>query len=643
MTTLEYRLDYQRLVSEISTRFVHLESAALDAAIDDTLARLGGFTAADRCYLFLFSDDGQWMSNTHEWVREGVSRESHGLQDIPLPVALPYFSQKMAGWEVFHVPRVEQLGPEASAEKKLFQSQKIQSLLVVPMVMEDRLIGCLGLDAVLKPADWPPDTTALLRLVGEVFVNALIRKRNEDALRLSEQRFRDVLRNIPDLYFRTDMDGRLVLTNNEGARLLGHDSVDQVLGLNVVQEFQHDPRARERMLEMLIREGRLRHFEIQLENRLGQKLDVEIHCHLVRDENGKAVAIEGLGRDITLRKQAERELQESQARFRDLVERLPDVFYQIRVFRPDLTPEERDQVDRGIRDLKESDSGRIDSVLDRLVDELGPYLDMTITYANQTAGQVLGYPLDQVGSVTLALVLDPKEMARAERDTLRIFHRQRLYGLDFELLGSRGDRIPLQVNAYLSSNEFPYLVNGVGRDVTELTRAQRELREAKEYNDSILRSMRDSLLVLDPLLRVHMANKATRDILGYEKGDLLGRPFRDIALGGPGFRKILIGPDYDPQADRGFRRGIPGPVRGTDSRPVGRFADRDRVGRTDSAHRHHLRGPRYAQNQGTTGPVGPFRKNGHHRRIGRRHCSRNQEPVGHHPSRNRISGLFFRK
>lgn len=68
------------------------------------------------------------MSNTHEWVRDGIKAQKHNLQDIPRE-GLPYFYQAMQRDLVFAVDKVSELPKAANAEKQEFDAEDIQSVL----------------------------------------------------------------------------------------------------------------------------------------------------------------------------------------------------------------------------------------------------------------------------------------------------------------------------------------------------------------------------------------------------------------------------------------------------------------------------------------------------------------------------------
>jgi PAS domain S-box-containing protein len=201
---LRYRAAFENLITSISTHFINLMPDEVDEGIDRALQALGEFVKVDRSYVFMFSGDGQTMANTHEWCRAGIEPQKPRLARVPIR-DLMWSNAQLLGGEVLHIPCVDELPPEAAAEKSEFQRQGVQALISVPMRYRGRTIGFLGFDSV-RPCPgrtWSEDDIALLKIVGQIFVNALEHKQAEQDLRLAyqtlEQRVEDRTRELSTL------------------------------------------------------------------------------------------------------------------------------------------------------------------------------------------------------------------------------------------------------------------------------------------------------------------------------------------------------------------------------------------------------------------------------------------------------------
>lgn len=176
---LQSRLNFESLITEISTHFINLPPHEVDYGIHHSLKTLGEYAAVDRSHIFLFCADGtRRLDNTHEWCRAGIGAPNERRKALPVG-ELRGLIDNLERHGHLHVPRVNALPPQAAAEKAHFQAQGIQSLIWVPLQCTGKMIGFLGFDAVRAEKHWSSDDIALLRIVGEIFANALERKRAE--------------------------------------------------------------------------------------------------------------------------------------------------------------------------------------------------------------------------------------------------------------------------------------------------------------------------------------------------------------------------------------------------------------------------------------------------------------------------------
>ncbi len=180
------RLTFEKLITNISTEFINLGPGEIDAGIQHALQAIGEFTGDDRSYVFQFSADGTMMDNTHEWCRAGIEPQIQNMQAQPVEV-LPWSMAKIKRLETVHVPRVLDLPPEAQVDREQMRGQDIQSLILVPVVYRGAAVGFVGFDSVRQERAWTEDTVMLLRIVGEIFANALEHKRAREALRVAYQ------------------------------------------------------------------------------------------------------------------------------------------------------------------------------------------------------------------------------------------------------------------------------------------------------------------------------------------------------------------------------------------------------------------------------------------------------------------------
>lgn len=301
--TLAQRLEFERLVSEISSELLGMSPDKIDAGIKRSLASIGTFSRADRAYVFQYREDGELVDNTHEWCAKGVVSQRDNFTGFPLKKKLPFLAEKLRTREVLHLPNVNTLPPEAWLELEHLKAQNILSLIVVPMKLRDRLVGFLGFDAVRESRIWAADDQAILRLVGEAFTNAIVRKRAEEELRLHSL----TLSQIEDRVVVTDLKGNIKYINNAVCRTLGKPP-EELLGQNVsiFGEDRSTGSNQENIVSKTLQEGRWRG-EVTNFHSNGSEIFLDSRTHVVKNDAGQPIALCGISTDITGRKLAERE------------------------------------------------------------------------------------------------------------------------------------------------------------------------------------------------------------------------------------------------------------------------------------------------------------------------------------------------
>ncbi len=189
--SLSRRVEFESLITEISSRFINLDPGEIDQGITQALGEVSQFMDVDRGYVFRYSSDCKTMSNTHEWCREGIEPQLHRMQDLSLEV-LFWSNEILLNGEVLNIPDVDALPTEAAAEKGEFQGQNIQSLVCAPMIYRGETIGFVGFDAVRKRRDWNAESFQHLEMLASIITNALEHKRFQ-AIQSGQRQFLELL------------------------------------------------------------------------------------------------------------------------------------------------------------------------------------------------------------------------------------------------------------------------------------------------------------------------------------------------------------------------------------------------------------------------------------------------------------------
>lgn len=220
---LSRHLDFEMLVSSISTEFTGLSTDDIDNGILRALEQIGPFSGSDRSYVCLLKEQDETIDEFFEWSKEGVdplNDQNTGEYSIK---QMAWFAKHIRNLEVVYIPDQAMLPEYALEEKKHLETHKIKSTLIVPMASKGVLFGFLGFEAINEKQRWTMNDQMLLRLCGEVFVHALIRKRSERVIFRTNRLFEEVIKQSPIPIGVVDPDGNIMIFNRACAEQLGID------------------------------------------------------------------------------------------------------------------------------------------------------------------------------------------------------------------------------------------------------------------------------------------------------------------------------------------------------------------------------------------------------------------------------------
>jgi PAS domain S-box-containing protein len=219
---------FELLLVDLSAAVVNLPAHQVDEEITRWLERIVRFLDIDRSTLFQFTGEDHAFRVTHSWAAPGFAPAPNIIARELLPWAE---STLLRGGTVVFA-RVDDLPGEAWKDKETIRNYGTKSSVTVPLTGAGTTIGALAFSAMRCERSWPSDLVQRLQLVGQVFANALQRKRSDEAIRRSEVRFRRALEAAPDGVLLIRPDGAIVVANVQAGRIFGYDPED-LIGLHV--------------------------------------------------------------------------------------------------------------------------------------------------------------------------------------------------------------------------------------------------------------------------------------------------------------------------------------------------------------------------------------------------------------------------
>ncbi|HNX74458.1 MAG TPA: response regulator [Candidatus Rifleibacterium sp.] len=176
---LQYHYSFERLVTNISTGFANSPTSEIDRILEKALQLTCDFFAVERGYIVLFNEDASRFSFTHEWRPAHIKSIKARYQDFPVSnfTFVTEFQTRKVDYHYFK--SVEKM-PDAHEEFKIvLREDKTTAVLVLPLLHNNKLIGLFGYDCINKIHSWTDEEISLLRVIGEIYANALARKESE--------------------------------------------------------------------------------------------------------------------------------------------------------------------------------------------------------------------------------------------------------------------------------------------------------------------------------------------------------------------------------------------------------------------------------------------------------------------------------
>ena len=304
-----------------------------------------------------------------------------------------------------------------------------------------------------------------------------------------QRRYRNILDSIQESYFEVDLKGNILFFNDRASRELGYQS-DDLRGGNF-RNFM-DVENAGKVLEAFHRVYETGNPVTGLEWRFLRKdqslMDVESSVALLCDDDGRPVGFRGVVRNISDRKRTERELRESEERYRTILDIMEEAYFEY--------------------DLKGN-----------------------ITFANEAACKMFDCRLDELIGLNYREYHFPTEAEEAYRVFRHIYESGRPHlRLDHDIMLKNGEIRSYQINAALKRDEagaacgFRVLT----WDVTQKKRTLDALRESEARYRMIVENMHDTIWTMDLNLNYTYQSPSEIRVTGYTPEEIMHLPLQEV-------------------------------------------------------------------------------------------------------------------
>ena len=303
--------------------------------------------------------------------------------------------------------------------------------------------------------------------------------RTYQALTYSEERFYNLAEMLPEAVFECDLQLNLGFVNRKALQLFGYDEKDFQAGINGIEFFVSADRERARTIAQRIALGEdAGQGEYRGLRKDGTTVPLLLHVNRIM-RGGVPVGFRGVIVDLTTLKAAEQELRDSERRFREFAEMLPEAVF-------------------------ESD------------------LDTNLTYVNQKAFAVFQYAKDDFDAGLNGIeMLVPEDQARARRNLKKRAAGVRLGLVEYTGVTKDGERFPLLLSLTpIIHRERPVGFRGAIIDIREHKRVEEKLKHSEERFHMLANMLPEAVVETDIHGKVTFANQKAFDLFGYSQEDL---------------------------------------------------------------------------------------------------------------------------
>ena len=144
----------------------------------------------------------------------------------------------------------------------------------------------------------------LFELEGKAVILATVRditerKRSEELLQGSEEKYRKIFENIQDIFYQSDLDGRIVEISPSIERYSGYKP-EELIGMKI-EDVYLNPADRGELLKILYSRGEIEDYILKLRTKDKRDVFVSANVHLLFGQDGKQIGVEGSLRDVSER------------------------------------------------------------------------------------------------------------------------------------------------------------------------------------------------------------------------------------------------------------------------------------------------------------------------------------------------------
>lgn len=321
---LQYRDDFEKLISGISAEFINLPTDKIDIGINDALKKIAAFIDIPSAVVYLFDREKNQLTNTHQW-HSGKQSAPINEYHIISPGVFNYYWKTLQRLESVVLSKNGDLPPAAVMENKFLDDHGFRPIIFVPMIQRGTLFGTLGFyGSKDEPKEWSTELIMLFKFIADIFVSALERKQAEEELLVREERYRTLIEQSPISIEIYSPDGTLRQVNNAWESLWRANPHNSINKFNFFKDKQLEKMGLLNQFKSALNGESVSipefEYDPALSGFIGRKRLLSSKIYPIKNKEGEVLNIVVTHEDIT-----EKKLAEDQAMFYSMYDQLTEL------------------------------------------------------------------------------------------------------------------------------------------------------------------------------------------------------------------------------------------------------------------------------------------------------------------------------
>ncbi len=494
MIAVAQNISHKYSHGRIIDRFINIDQtiANITQILFDTddfeycIGEMGKTVNVDRVTVVTFNDKNH-VSNLFEWCKEGELSIREQLLDLKFK-PFEWGREKLFSERVIVISDVNQLPPNAQYIKSVLQEMGVQSQIVLPLVIDKKLLGIIFFDEVKRSREWMAFEINLFQVFADMIKIYFFRNQMYDTLLDQELHFQQLVENAPIGIGIFDDNGVFQHLNQFAVNMIGYDSADHaqpdkfsIFDFLLPDQFE----LAKKNIASVLETRKPLNSEYSVKNISGDERRIETNTSVLLNRNQEFIGLLAFFKDITDKKRIKQDLVDNEKKYRSLV-------------------------DSSLLGIALTD------------------LEGRVIQINKKCAELLGYSSREELIEENKRFVDfivPEQREFAEKNLDKLYTKGSYTNIEYNLLRKDGVRITVEVDATIltDQNDKPFAITGLMRDVTLEKDILGKLVESEKRYRTLAEAAKDNIFIVDRNDIIIYVNDYAASNFGIHPEEMMGQ------------------------------------------------------------------------------------------------------------------------